>query len=241
VVAPQSPPDYAAPSLAVQPQPIVLSDETVAAIEPASQPAAPAASIPLGKRVALVIGNSGYSNIGKLDNPANGAKLMADALRAVGFELIGDGPKLDLDKASLDQAVVEFGNRLRGADVGLFYYAGHGVQVRGHNYLVPINANPVKETDADFQMLDADLVLRQMEGGGTRLNLVMLDACRNNPLATRGFRATGGGLAQMEAPQGTLISFATAPGKLALDGSEGHSPYTKALAEMIRKPGLDVF
>jgi tetratricopeptide (TPR) repeat protein len=194
-----------------------------------------------GKRLALVIGNSDYRSIGKLDNPANDAKLMADVLKQVGFELVGGGPRLDLDKAGLDQAVLDFGNRLQGAEVGLFYYAGHGVQVRGHNYLVPVNANPVKETDADFQMLDADLVLRQMEGAGTRLNLVMLDACRNNPLATRGFRAASGGLAQMEAPEGTLISFATAPGKLALDGSEGNSPYTKALAETIRKPGLDVF
>jgi uncharacterized caspase-like protein len=134
-----------------------------------------------------------------------------------------------------------FGNRLQGADVGLFYYAGHGVQVRGQNYLVPVDANPTREADVDFELLDANLVLRQMEGAGTRLNLVMLDACRNNPLASRGFRSTGGGLAQMDAPEGTLISFATAPGKLALDGSEGDSPYTKALAEIIRKPGLDVF
>ncbi len=199
------------------------------------------AATPLGKRVALVIGNSQYVNIGRLDNPVNDAKLISAALREAGFELVGDGPQLDLDKAGLERAVQDFGNRLQGADVALFYYAGHGVQVRGANYLVPINANPTKETDVDFQMLDANLVLRQMESAGTRLNLVMLDACRNNPFAGRGLRATGGGLAQMQAPEGTLISFATEPGTVAQDGSDSNSPYTKALAEIIRTPGLGIF
>src|SRR5262245_19201656 len=90
-------------------------------------------------------------------------------------------------------------------------------------------------------MVNADLVLRQMEGAGTQLNLLILDACRNNPLAGRGVRATGGGLAQMQAPEGTLISYATQPGNVALDGTDGHSPYTRALASAFRKPGLDVF
>jgi tetratricopeptide (TPR) repeat protein len=215
------------------------------AAEPAPSVNAPAvlapAVAPLGKRVALVIGNSQYANIGRLDNPINDAKLISAALKEAGFELVGDGPQLDLDKAELERAVQDFGNRLQGADVALFYYAGHGVQVRGANYLVPVNANPTKETDVDFQMLDANLVLRQMEVAGTRLNLVMLDACRNNPFAGRGLRATGGGLAQMQAPEGTLISFATEPGTVAQDGSDGNSPYTKALAEIIRTPGLGIF
>ena len=204
-------------------------------------PASPLVAAPPGKRVALVIGNAQYQNIGRLDNPANDARLIAQALKEDGFELVGDSAQLDLDKASLERAVQEFGNRLQGADVALFYYAGHGVQVRGANYLVPVNANPTKETDVDFQMLDANLVLRQMESAGTRLNLVMLDACRNNPFAGRGLRATGGGLAQMQAPEGTLISFATEPGTVAQDGSDGNSPYTKALAEIIRTPGLGIF
>jgi hypothetical protein len=204
-------------------------------------PASPLVAAPPGKRVALVIGNAQYQNIGRLDNPANDARLIAQALKEDGFELVGDGAQLDLDKAGLERAVQEFGNRLQGADVALFYYAGHGVQVRGANYLVPVNANPTKETDVDFQMLDANLVLRQMESAGTRLNLVMLDACRNNPFAGRGLRATGGGLAQMQAPEGTLISFATEPGTVAQDGSDGNSPYTKALAEIIRTPGLGIF
>jgi uncharacterized caspase-like protein len=115
------------------------------------------------------------------------------------------------------------------------------VQVRGTNYLVPVNANPTREADVDFQMVDVALVLRQMEASGTRLNLVILDACRNNPFGGRGLRATGGGLAQMQAPEGTLISYATQPGNVAQDGVDGHSPYTRALADTIAKGGLDIF
>jgi carboxyl-terminal processing protease len=192
------------------------------------------------KRVALVIGNSAYQNIPKLDNPRNDAALMASTLAQLGFTLIGDGAQLDLDKTGLDVAIQRFGAAVQGADVAMFYYAGHGVQVRGSNYLVPVGANPTREADVDFQMVDLNLVLRQMEAAGTKLNLVVLDACRNNPFGGRGLRAADGGLAQMRAPEGTLISFATQPGNVALDG-EGNSPYTKALAATIRKPGLDIF
>lgn len=193
------------------------------------------------KRVALVIGNSGYQHISRLENPVNDARLMAETLRALGFLLVGGGPRLDLDRAAFDQAVQEFGRSLSGADVGLFYFAGHGVQVRGANYLVPVGANPVREVDVDFQMLDTNLVLRQMEGAGTRLNLVILDACRNNPFGGRGLRSTGSGLATMQAPEGTLISFATQPGNVALDGNSTNSPFTRALADTIRRPGLGLF
>jgi len=206
------------------------------------------------KRVALVVGNSAYRNVAILDNPANDAKLLADTLTSLGFVLVGGGAQLDLDKPSLDRAVQAFGAQLAGADVGLFYYAGHGVQVRGENYLVPVDANPTKEADVDFQMLDTNLVLRQMEGAGTRLNIVILDACRNNPFGGRGLaidrareaettrlRATTGGLAQMQAPEGTLISFATQPGSVAQDGTGGNSPYARALALTVRRPNLDIF
>jgi hypothetical protein len=193
------------------------------------------------KRVALVIGNSAYRSVTPLDNPRNDATLMAETLRGLGFTLVGEGAQLNLDKAAIDRAVQKFGNELLGADVGLFYYAGHGLQVRGANYLVPIDANPMRETDVDFQMLDANVVLRQMEGAGTKLNLVILDACRNNPFGGRGLRAVDRGLAIMQAPEGTLISFATQPGNVARDGTDGNSPYTKALAQTMRKPGLDVF
>ncbi len=206
------------------------------------------------KRVALVVGNGTYRNVALLDNPANDARLLADTLRDLGFALVGGGAQLDLDKASFDRAVQDFGAQLQGADVGLFFYAGHGVQVRGTNYLIPVDANPTREADVDFQMLDTNLVMRQMEGAGTRLNLVILDACRNNPFSGRGLvvgrgrdtesirlRDTSSGLAQMQAPEGTLISFATQPGSVARDGSDGHSPYSKALADTIRRPGLGIF
>lgn len=209
--------------------------------EAQAAPAVAAATLPPGKRVALVVGNSGYQNIGRLDNPANDAKLMAATLKAVGFILVGDSAQLDLDKTAFDNAVKNFGKDLQGADVALFYYAGHGVQVRGANYLVPVDANPTREADVDFQMVDVGVALRQMEAAGTKLNVVMLDACRNNPFLSRGLRASGGGLTQMQAPEGTLISFATQPDNVALDGADGNSPYTKALTKTLRKPGLDVF
>jgi formylglycine-generating enzyme required for sulfatase activity len=206
------------------------------------------------KRVALVVGNSAYRNVTRLDNPANDAKLLSETLRSLGFTLVGGGAQLDLDKAGFDRSVQAFGAQLAGADVGLFYYAGHGVQVRGENYLIPVDANPTKEADVDFQMLDTNLVLRQMEGAGTRLNIVILDACRNNPFGGRGLavgraqdgdntrmRAAAGGLAQMQAPEGTLISFATQPGNVAQDGADGNSPYARALADTIRKPGIGIF
>jgi hypothetical protein len=192
-------------------------------------------------RVALVIGNAHYRFIPSLTNPEGDARLMAKTLRELGFTLIGDGAQINLDKPALDEAIRSFGSRLRGADVGLFYYAGHGLQLRGINYLVPTGANPAREADADFELDDLSLVLRQMEASGTRLNLVMLDACRNNPFGGRGFRAIDAGLAQIRAPEGTLISFATQPGSIALDGADGNSPYTGALAQTIRKPGLGVF
>jgi hypothetical protein len=193
------------------------------------------------KRIALVVGNSAYQNITRLDNPRNDAMLMAETLAGLGFALIGGSAQLDLDKAALDTDVQNFGRQIQGADVALFYYAGHGVQVNGSNYLVPVGANPTREADVDFQMVDINLVLRQMQGSGTRLNLVILDACRNNPFGARGLRSADGGLAQMRAPEGTLISYATQPGSVAQDGSDGHSPYTKALATTIKKAGLDIF
>ena len=193
------------------------------------------------KRVALVIGNSAYKSVGWLDNPKNDATLMAETLRSLGFTLVGGGAQLDLDKSGIDRAVQNFGDLLLGADVGLFYYAGHAVEVRGANYLAPVDAKPTRESDVDFQMLDSKLVLRQMAGAGTKLNFMILDACRNNPFGGRGLRATGSGLAQMEAPEGTLISFATQPGNVAKDGTDGHSPFTKALAQTIKRPGLSIF
>ena len=193
-----------------------------------------------GKRVALVVGNSAYQHVSKLQNPKNDAVLVAETLNRLGFALVGGQAQLELDKAGFDSAVQRFGNQMMGAEVALFYYAGHGIQVRGANYLVPVSANPSREADVDFQMVDANLILRQMEGAGTQLNIVILDACRNNPFGGRGLRAADGGLAQIRAPEGTLLSYATQPGNVALDGDDGHSPYTRALVDTMQKPGLDM-
>jgi formylglycine-generating enzyme required for sulfatase activity len=199
------------------------------------------------KRVALVVGNSNYKSAASLDNPKRDAALMAETLAGVGFTLVGDGPQVDLDAGRLRDKLKEFGKKLQGADVGLFYYAGHGVQVRGKNYLIPTDA-----TDFDLDMIDADAVLHQMQGAGTSLNIIILDACRNDPfsdlvLAGRAADTVrlrdwniSKGLAEMKAPKGTVIAFAAMPGDVAQDGADRDSPFTAALAEAIRTPGLDL-
>jgi uncharacterized caspase-like protein len=202
---------------------------------------ATAASAFAARRVALVVGVSAYRSVPRLDNPANDARLMADTLSRLGFALVGGGARLDLDKPAFEAALQNFSDQVQGADVALFYYAGHGVQVGGRNFLVPVDANPAKEADVYLQMIDTAIVLRQMEGSGTKLNMVLLDACRNSPFGGRALRAAAGGLAQMQAPEGTLISYATQPGNVALDGADGDSPYTRALVETIARPGLGLF
>ena len=193
-----------------------------------------------GRRVALVVGNANYQNVPRLANTANDARLVAETLRRLGFELVGGGPLLDLDRTSFVKAVASFGDKLNGSDAGVFYYAGHGLQMQGANFLVPVDANPSKPSDADIQLVDANLVLHQMEDSGAKLKVVILDACRNNPFGGRGLRDAGGGLAQMRAPEGTLISYATQPGNVAQDGPTGaDSPYTVALARAMATPGLD--
>src|SRR5258706_1796101 len=154
------------------------------------------------RRLGLVVGRSRYQHIPALDNPKTDARLMAETLRGLGFTLVGGGPQLDLDKPAFDRAIQSFGQQVTGAEVALFYYAGHGLQVRGTNWLVPTTANPTREADVDFQMVDANLVLRQMESAGTRLNMMILDACRNNPFGGRGLRASAGGPGPMPGPGG---------------------------------------
>jgi hypothetical protein len=192
------------------------------------------------RRIALVVGNSAYQHVSRLDNPAKDANGIAQTLTSLGFELVGGKAQLDLDKTAMEAAIRRFGEMLRSGGVGLFYYAGHGLQVRGVNYLVPVSANPAREADIDFELVDANLVLRQMEDASTRLNIVILDACRNNPFGGRGLRSVSTGLAQMQAPEGTIISYATQPGNVALDGNDGHSPFAKALMTTLVTPGLNV-
>jgi len=200
--------------------------------------AAPALAEP---RVALVIGNSDYgADLGRLPNPVNDAKLMAETLRKVGFEVV---EVEDADQGALKQAIVDFGDKLSGAGAGatgLFYYAGHGVQMGGENYIVPVRAKLRKPADLDVEAVPVSLVLKQMDFAQSAVNIVILDACRNNPLAETG-RGVSRGLAEIKVkPIGSFISYSTAPGQVAEDGKGGNSPYTTALAEAILRPGLDL-
>jgi hypothetical protein len=193
------------------------------------------------KRVALVIGNSAYQSVPRLPNPDADAKLMSDTLLSLGFFVVGGSAQIDLDKTRFDAALQDFKTQLVGADVALFYYAGHGVETHGLNYLVPVDAHPQDEADVFSEMVSTSDILDQLEKSGTRINLVLLDACRDNPFRDHGVRSNTGGLAQMPAPIGTLISFATQPRSVSLDGDGGHSPYTRALVEAMQKPGYGLF
>ena len=190
-------------------------------------------------RTALIIGNSNY-NYSPLRNPVNDARAMAQALDAIGFDVI---LKLDASFQETRRAMIEFGDRLDRGGVGLFYYAGHGVQVVGRNYLIPIGADIKREDHVEAEAVDLQQVLGRMGGAGNRLNIVILDACRNNPFA-RSFRDARQGLAQPTAPSGTFIAYATGPGEVAADGDGKNSIYTAALLRTLREPGLkleDVF
>ena len=190
---------------------------------------------PSARRVALVIGNAGYKN-SPLRNPVNDARLMASTLRDLGFEVY-KGENLSL--RNMKKKVWEFGKRLDRGGVGLFYYAGHGVQVDGLNYLIPVGARIDSEYDVELEAFDLRRVLVEMLEAKNRLNLIFLDACRVNPYS-RSFRSATTGLAHMKAPSGTLISFATGPGEAAADGDGSHGIFTEELARNITKPGLMV-
>jgi len=192
-------------------------------------------------RLALVIGNAAYRHAPLLANPGNDARLMATTLASIGFKLVGGGPQIDLDKAAFDHVVRQFGREAAGAEIVLFYYSGHGLQVDGTNWLVPVDADPVDRKDLDFSLVSASVVLDQMNDPVNRLNLMILDACRNNPFGGRGLRGASRGLVVMDAPAGTVIAYATQPGAVAHDGNGPDSPYTTALAGALKQPGMDVF
>jgi uncharacterized caspase-like protein len=190
------------------------------------------------KRMALVIGNSAYQHSGALANPSNDAADMARVLKDLGFVVL---ERLDLDKAGMDRALREFAEAISGVDVGLFFYAGHGLQYQGQNYLVPIDAKLSTVVALDFEMVRLDLVQRQMDReGGPKANIMFLDACRDNPFGRNLARALGGrsfevgqGLAPVESGLGTLISFSTQPGNVALDGTGRNSPFAGALVKQL--------
>ncbi|MFM9846479.1 MAG: caspase family protein [Hyphomicrobiaceae bacterium] len=197
------------------------------------------------KRVALVIGNSAYQHATALANPTNDANDMGAALKELGFEVILG---LDLDKRAFDQRVREFSRMLPDAETGIFFYAGHGLQVVGRNYLVPVDAQLQSERDLDFEASSLDFILKQMElDRDGKTSIVFLDACRDNPLAgnlarSMGTRSAGvgRGLAQVQAGVGTFVAYSTQPGNVALDGQERNSPFTAALATSIKEPGRNL-
>ena len=191
------------------------------------------------KRVALVIGNSKYTSLQSLANPGNDSQLMAQTLSKLGFDVVSAS---DVDFIGMRRAVKKFGRKLRssGKDtVGLFYYAGHGVQAQGANFLVPLGAEIDDVADLEIETIAASDVLAQMEAAGNTLNLVILDACRNNPFKGK-MRSSSRGLARLNAASGSLVAFAAAPGQVAADGSGENSPYTKALVAAMQVPGLSV-
>ncbi|RPI42000.1 MAG: hypothetical protein EHM67_07360, partial [Hyphomicrobiaceae bacterium] len=175
------------------------------------------------KRVALVLGNAAYQNTTPLTSPTHDAADLAAVLSRLGFDVVEGS---DLDKRAMERLIRQFGVKLAGADVALFFYAGHGLQVGGQNYLVPTDAKLASEGDVDFEGLALALVMRQMEREA-KTSLVLLDACRDNPLARNLARSTGStrssqvgqGLAEVRTGVGTLIAFSTQPGYVALDGA----------------------
>lgn len=191
------------------------------------------------RRIALVMGNAAYGAIGALRNPVNDGKLIAEALDGVGFET---ALLLDANQIQMKRAIANFGRTLRAAGpdaIGLFYFAGHGVQANGRNYVMPIEAAPQDSADLDLVAVEVDWVMRQMESAGNASNIIILDACRNNPFATAS-RSVGRGLAAIKAPTGTFIAYATAPGAVAEDGGGANSPFTVALAAALPRPGVAI-
>jgi uncharacterized caspase-like protein len=193
------------------------------------------------KRVALVIGNSAYQKAKVLPNPANDAADMAQALKDLGFEVLSG---VNLNKRQTETLIREFGAKLAASGgTGLFYYAGHGIQVGGENYIVPVDADIPEEDEIGYAAVPISLVLTKMMSAKNDLNIVILDACRNNPFARswRTFRdnSNSDGLAKISPPTGTLVLYATEPGKVASDGTGRNGLFTEALLKQIKKPNLE--
>ncbi|RWP18012.1 MAG: hypothetical protein EOR01_23620 [Mesorhizobium sp.] len=195
------------------------------------------------KRVALVIGNSAYQHAVQLANPKNDSSDMTAKLQSLGFEVVSDK---DLELAGMRRTVRDFVDKLDGADMALFFYAGHGVQVNGNNYMVPVDAQLSGYNDLDFEALPMDLVLSAMERS-SKVSLIFLDACRDNPFAEKLSRSmgtrsgsVGRGLARLGTGIGSLIAFATQPGSVAMDGAGRNSPFTTALLAHLGTPGQDI-
>ena len=208
---------------------------------PSSNFAAPAAkqqpNAYFGKRHALVIGNANYA-VGPLRNPLNDASDMAAALEGLGFEV---QRLLDADASAMERAIIDFNKRLSSGGVGLFYYAGHGIQAQGSNYLIPLRAGISSELQLKHKAINAGFVLDAMEAANKGVNIVILDACRDNPYESS-FRSNDrglvpmNGLAPMNSPKGSLIAYATAPGGIAADGEERNGLFTQHLLAAMQQP-----
>lgn len=185
-------------------------------------------------RVALVIGNAAYPGAGGLKNPANDARDIAAKLKRLGFDVI---LRTDIRHKEMLRSLTEFGDKVQAGNEALFFYAGHGMQVRGKNYLIPIDAEIRNESSVSSEAVDVDQLLDKL--APARLSMVILDACRNNPFERR-FRGSGQGLAQINAPAGTLIAYATAPGKVAADGDGRNGLYTAELLSAMDVPGIKI-
>lgn len=184
-------------------------------------------------RVALVIGNGAYADA-PLRNPVNDARAMAEVLRELNFDVV---LLQNADRYAMQRGMLEFGRKLTPSTVGLFYFAGHGMQVRGANYIIPIGAQPTSEDEVEVEAVDVNYILARMATAKNQFNVVILDACRNNPFE-RSFRSGSSGLAAISAPRGTLIAYATAPGSLAADGAGDNGLYTGELVSALKMPNL---
>ena len=196
-----------------------------------------------GRRAALVIGNSAYKNVPTLANPSNDAKAVSELFKKAGFEVVET--RVDLGIVEMRRAIRDFTDQVRDFDIAVIFFAGHGMEVGGTNYMIPTDAVLERDIDVEDEALSLDRIMRVLDPA-KRLRLVILDACRDNPFARTmkrsvGTRAISRGLAGLEpTTSDTLVAFAAKGGSLAADGEGGNSPFTKALVKHIATPGLDV-
>ena len=221
---------------------VVTAPVPGAAAPPSSAPATQAASSPPETRVALVIGNSDYSAVARLDNPERDAKAVAGALRAAGFNEVTEA--FNLTSEGLRDALHSFAREADHADWAMIYFAGHGIEVGGVNYLIPVNAKLLSDRDLEFEAVPLGTVLAAL-AGARKLHLVVLDACRNNPFAAQmkvasATRSIGRGLARVEPDAGTLVVYAAKDGQVAQDGDGANSPFANALVRQLQTPGLEI-
>jgi hypothetical protein len=227
----------------------IFARERIAALEEQKPAAIPISNQPgqqpiaLGRRVALVVGIGAYDNVKPLPNPVNDAHSIAEALRHLGFAEVIE--LHDANLAGMQRALKDFGDDAASADWAVVFYAGHGLQVAGSNFLIPADAKLERVEHVEDETINLDRVVKKV-GAARKLGIVILDACRNNPFLDRmvqegrGTRGIGTGLASVEPPHGELVVFATRDGHVASDGEGEHSPFTQALLYHIDEPRVDV-